>query len=125
MAGSGGCHSLCPQHSGVPRPTPGKGLCQNPGSMFCSASFEHVQCLCAECIIVTVRSFWSPEDSDSKESAQNVGDLGLIPGWGRSPGGGNDTHSSILAWRIPWTEEPGLATVLGIAESDTTEQLTL
>ena len=26
---------------------------------------------------------------------------------GRSPGEGNGTHSSILAWRIPWTEEPG------------------
>ena len=32
---------------------------------------------------------------------------GLIPGLGRSPGGGNATHSSILAWRISWTEEPG------------------
>ena len=31
---------------------------------------------------------------------------------------GMATHSSILAWRIPWTEEPG-------AESDMTEQLTL
>ena len=31
-------------------------------------------------------------------------------------------HSSILAWRIPWTEEPGgLHTVHGVAESDTTE----
>ena len=28
-------------------------------------------------------------------------------GSGRSPGGGMATHSSILAWRIPWTEEPG------------------
>ena len=26
---------------------------------------------------------------------------------GRSPGKGIDTHSSILAWRIPWTEEAG------------------
>ena len=43
-----------------------------------------------------------PGGSDSKESASNRGDLGLIPGSGRSPG----THSSILAWRIPWTEEP-------------------
>ena len=36
-------------------------------------------------------------------------------------------HSSILAWRIPWTEEPsGLHTVHGAAkESDMTEQLTL
>ena len=32
------------------------------------------------------------------------------------------THSSILAWRIPWTEEPGgLHTVHGVAESDVTE----
>ena len=35
--------------------------------------------------------------------ACNSGDLGLIPGLGRSPGEG--THSSILAWRIPWTEK--------------------
>ena len=31
--------------------------------------------------------------------------VGLIPGLGRSPGEGMATHSSILAWRIPWTEE--------------------
>ena len=31
----------------------------------------------------------------------------LIPGPGRSPGGEMATHSSILAWRVPWTEEPG------------------
>ena len=36
------------------------------------------------------------------------------------------THSSILAWRIPWTEEPGrLYSSWGRKESDTTEQLTL
>ena len=35
-----------------------------------------------------------------KESGCNTGDLGLIPGLGRSPGGGFATHSSILAWRI-------------------------
>ena len=48
-----------------------------------------------------------PGGSVIKESACNAGDLSLIPGSGRSPGGGNATHSSILAWRIPWTEEPG------------------
>jgi len=31
------------------------------------------------------------------------------------------THSIILPWRIPWTEEPGGATVHGVPESDTTE----
>ena len=30
---------------------------------------------------------------------------GSIPGLGRSPGGGHATHSTILAWRIPWTGE--------------------
>ena len=34
------------------------------------------------------------------------------------------THSSILAWKIPWTEKPG-GLVHGTAESDTTEQLSL
>ena len=31
------------------------------------------------------------------------------------------THSSILAWRIPWTEEPGRLQSMGHKESDTTE----
>ena len=48
-----------------------------------------------------------PSGSGSKESAHNVGDPGSIPGSGRSPGEGNGAHSSILAWRIPRTEEPG------------------
>ena len=41
-------------------------------------------------------------------NAGDVGDSGSIPGSGRSPGEEIlATHSSILAWRIPWTEEPG------------------
>ena len=46
-------------------------------------------------------------------SAGDTGDTrdtretGSIPGSGRSSGGGNATHSSTLAWRIPWTEDPG------------------
>ena len=48
-----------------------------------------------------------PDGSDSKESAYNVGDLGSVPGSERSRGEGNGTHSSILVWRIPSTEEPG------------------
>ena len=78
-----------------------------------------------------------PGGSEVKASASNAGDLGLIPGWGRSPGERESEvaqsyttlcdpmdcslpgstvygifqamapHSSILAWRIPWTEKPG------------------
>ena len=47
-----------------------------------------------------------PGGSEGKASACNAGDLGSIPGSGRSPGEGNASHSSILAWEIPWTEEP-------------------
>ena len=36
-----------------------------------------------------------------------------------------ETHSSILAWEIPWTEEPGGLQSWGHKELDTTEQLTL
>ena len=41
-----------------------------------------------------------------KNPPANAGDMGLIPGPGRSPDKEMATHSSILAWRIPWTEEP-------------------
>ena len=48
-----------------------------------------------------------------KNLPANAGDASLIPGSGRSLGQedpleeGMATHSSILAWEIPWTEEPG------------------
>ena len=42
-----------------------------------------------------------------KNRPVNAGDVGLIPGLGRFPGEGNGTYSSILAWEIPRTEEPG------------------
>ena len=35
------------------------------------------------------------------------------------------TLSSILTWRIPWTEEPGGLQSMGLKELDTTERLTL
>ena len=42
-----------------------------------------------------------------KNPPANAGDLRDFPGSGTSPGGGHGNPSSILAWRIPWTEEPG------------------
>ena len=46
-------------------------------------------------------------------NAGDVRDMGSIPGSGRSPGGGVATHSNMLAWRIPWTEEPGRLQSIG------------
>ena len=40
-------------------------------------------------------------------SAGDLRDMGSIPGSGRFPEGGLGNHSCIIAWRIPWTEEPG------------------
>ena len=48
-----------------------------------------------------------PGGSDGKEATCSVGDLCSIPGWEDPLEEGMATHSSILAWRIPWTEEPG------------------
>ena len=47
-----------------------------------------------------------PGGSDGKESACNVGDLGSL-GWEDPLEKEMATHSSILAWEIPQTEEPG------------------
>ena len=47
------------------------------------------------------------------------GDASSIPGWGRSPGVGNATHSSILGWKIPWAEEPGVLQNMGLPKSQT------
>ena len=53
-----------------------------------------------------------PCGSAGKESAWNMGDLGSIPGLGRSPGEGKGYPLHILAWRIPWTVwSMGLQTV--------------
>ena len=48
-----------------------------------------------------------PGSSVGKESACGAGDSGSILGSEKSPGEGNDNHSSILVWKISWTEEAG------------------
>ena len=48
-----------------------------------------------------------PGGSDGKESVCNTEDLGSVPGSEDPLENEMGTHSSIFAWRIPWTEEPG------------------
>ena len=58
-----------------------------------------------------------PGGLDHKESAGNAGDRVQSLGQEDPLEKGIATHSSILVWRIPWTEEPGGLTVPGITES--------
>ena len=52
-----------------------------------------------------------PRLFSGKEPTYNAGDMGLIPGSGRSPG--ERKGNSILAWEIPSTEEPGSLQSMG------------
>ena len=54
-----------------------------------------------------------------EESASNVGDLGSVPGLEDPVENRMATHSSILPWTIPWTEESGEAIVYGVTQSHT------
>ena len=47
-------------------------------------------------------------------NAGDIGDAGAVTGSGRSLEEGMETHSSILAWIIPWTEEPGGLQSMGL-----------
>ena len=63
----------------------------------------------------SIRGF--PGGSVGKDLPANAGDardVGLIPGSGRSLEEEMATHSSVLAWRIPWTEEPGGLQSMGL-----------
>ena len=53
--------------------------------------------------------------------AGDAGDTGLVPGLGSSFRGGNGSPLSILAWRIPWKEEPGRYSPWVCKESNMTE----
>ena len=63
------------------------------------------------------------DHSFGKESACSAGDLDSIPGLEHPLEKEMATHSSILVWKIPWTQEPGRLQSVGSQESDTTERL--
>ena len=58
---------------------------------------------CALCLGASLEALLCKEPTFTGDA----GDKGLIPESGRSLEKGEATHSIILAWRIPWTEEPG------------------
>ena len=71
---------------------------RKPGNSLHTLPFPHCSPLRVEAMLLVAQMI---------KTACSVGDLGSIPGLGRSPSEGMATHSNICAWRIPWTEEPG------------------
>ena len=70
--------------------------------------------------------FWGfPGGSDGKETPAMQETQVRFLGQEEPLEEGIATHSSILAWRIPWTEEPHGLQSMGCKETDTTEQLIL
>ena len=60
-----------------------------------------------------------PGGSNSKVSACSAKDLGLIPGWGRSPGKENGNPLQYSCLKSLWTEEPGGLQSMGLQKSQT------
>ena len=78
--------------------------------------------------VIVEQLLWAkdfPGGAVVKNLPVNEGDAEVdsVPGSGRSLEEGMATYSRILAWRIPWTEEPGELQSMGSKESDMTEQL--
>ena len=72
-------------------------------------------------IIYNILPYWGfPHSSVGKESSCNTGDTGLNLGREDPLEKEMATHSSILAWRILWTEEPGRLQSVRSPESDIT-----
>ena len=64
--------------------------------------------------IVVKERMGFPGGSDGKESVCSAGDLGSIPGLGRSPEGRNSNPLQYLAWKIPRNKEPGRLQSMGL-----------
>ena len=103
-------------------------MCDSPPS--CDSGIQASCILCvlhprhvvsANAVAWELREFWGLcglhwwlRGKESSFSARATGDASSVPGLRRFPGEGHATYSSILAWRIPWAEEPGRLQSMGL-----------
>ena len=91
-----------------PRDLPNLGI--EPVSLHGRRVLYHQRHLASSILDISMLKYGFPRWLNGKDSACNAeatGHEGSLSGLGRSPWGEHGTHSSILAWEIPWTEEPG------------------
>ena len=89
--------------------------------MFCLAIFNSTYFALYVLLLALREGF--PGGSVLKDPPVKARDSGLIPGWEDPLEEEMATHSSILAWEIPWAEEPDKLQSMGSHKMDTTELL--
>ena len=95
---------------------------QSPGGNLakCFSSGGYLASVCLHVWIYLIYLHRScPGGTTVKNSPANTQKVDLIPTSGRSPGEENGNHSSILTWKIPWTEEPGGLQTMRVSKSQT------
>ena len=81
---------------------------ERQGGLACCSPWGHKELNMTGQLNINKGNIWGfPGGAVVKTLPADARDAGLIPGSRRSLGKGNGNHSSIVAWKIPWTEEPG------------------
>ena len=86
---------------------------QNIGEINARAVFKYRK------IKATINNKMAQMVKNPPANARDTRDVSLIPGLGRSPGGGHGNLLQYSCWKIPWTEEPGGLQVHGVKNSGT------
>ena len=86
------------------------GVADGQGSLVCCSPWGHKETRLSDWTELNVEKRASPAALVVKDLPANAGDIKMPVqslGWGDPREEGRATHSSLLAWRIPWTEKPG------------------
>ena len=94
-----------------------KGFSTKIASKYCHCPYIYHPAYLLGALHVVCPAYWASQVAlgvkNLDANAGHIRDAGSIPGSGRSLGEGMATHSSILAWKILWTQRPGRLQSIG------------